>query len=316
MDDRPTLDDTESGDMQPLSDVDVFISHSTRDRVLARALVNLVRSSLSLGSERIRCTSVDGFRLPIGISIAQQLRAEIHQSKAFVALITPSSIKSEYVLFEIGARWGANKALLPLLAKGVLATHLKGPLSTINALACDQPAELHQFVQDLARTLQLQADRPSALHSSIEEVASLSRAGRSTESLAETDEFSSVPLASRGGDIADQLQVGWHGLAWASTLEEFRRRFPRCSKDRGGGMLTGEEAETFCDLRGLMRYFFNEKDELYMFVHLPEDRESMPARLLDAFGPPEGGALAWTLGEIEVTDRAGLMVTVERVQRP
>jgi hypothetical protein len=53
----------------------VFISHSSADRRLARALVELLRSALNLPADRVVCTSVDGYRLPAGADTDEARRA-------------------------------------------------------------------------------------------------------------------------------------------------------------------------------------------------------------------------------------------------
>jgi len=44
----------------------VFISHSRKDVDLATALIDLLRDGLGLRTNQIRCSSVDGYRLPVG----------------------------------------------------------------------------------------------------------------------------------------------------------------------------------------------------------------------------------------------------------
>ena len=131
----------------------VFVSHSAKDETLAKALVELLRSALNIPANEIRCTSVNGYRLSAGASIDDQLRQEVHESQAFIGLITPSSMASTFVLFELGARWGADCHLVPLLGGGADASFLRGPLGTLNALSCDDAGQIHQLVDDLASLL-------------------------------------------------------------------------------------------------------------------------------------------------------------------
>jgi hypothetical protein len=104
--------------------MDIFISHSNKDAELAGALAHLFQIAFNLDGARIRCTSVDGYRLSVGADTDEHLKQEIHQSQVLVGLITPASVQSNYVLFELGARWGAKKFLAPLLAKGAPASLL------------------------------------------------------------------------------------------------------------------------------------------------------------------------------------------------
>jgi hypothetical protein len=46
--------------------LDIFISHSGKDEKLAAALIDLIIAATNVPHGRIRCTSVDGYRLPGG----------------------------------------------------------------------------------------------------------------------------------------------------------------------------------------------------------------------------------------------------------
>lgn len=132
----------------------VFICHSSKDAELALALIDLLKAGLALTADQIRCSCVDGYRLPVGVNTEGKLREEVNAAKVMVGLITPSSLASYYVMFELGARWGANLLLAPLLA-GVKASHLSGPLSLLNALSASSDAQLHQLLGDIANQLGL-----------------------------------------------------------------------------------------------------------------------------------------------------------------
>ena len=145
-----------------MSNIDVFISHSSNDAHIAEALIDLLRAALSIPAERIRCTSINGFRLPVGASTEDHLRREVHDAKVFIGLITPTSLKSAYVLFELGARWGAHLHLAPVLASGIDVNDLRGPLSMLNALRCDSSAQIYQLISDVASLLEVNVGSPAA----------------------------------------------------------------------------------------------------------------------------------------------------------
>ncbi len=108
--------------------IKLFISHSSKDQELAEKLTELVKNALRLSSDEIRCTTIDGYRLPGGAKTNEQIKREVRESIAFIGLISTAAADSMYVLFELGARWGSDKNLLPLLAHGVSPDILKGPL--------------------------------------------------------------------------------------------------------------------------------------------------------------------------------------------
>jgi hypothetical protein len=150
--------------------LDLFISHSSADADLARALVELVLSALDLEPDRIRCTSVDGYGLKAGANTGAQLQMEAISSRAFVGLLTPTSMTSTYVLFELGARWGANKPLIPLLACGMHSGDLQSPLKELNVLDLSKRAHVLRFVEDLADERELQCRKTSLYDHHIETV--------------------------------------------------------------------------------------------------------------------------------------------------
>lgn len=155
----------------------LFISHSTRDIGIVVPLIDLLRSALSLRASDIRCTSVDGYRLPAGARTDDQLRAEVVASDAFIGVLSPASDDSMYVAFELGARWGARKQLIPLLVRGALTGLLTGPLRALNAIAADSDAQLHQLVDDLANILNVSAESPAAYAKHVTAVVQAAKAG-------------------------------------------------------------------------------------------------------------------------------------------
>jgi hypothetical protein len=58
--------------MEPL---EIFISHSSKDKNLVGSFIELLKFALNVPAESIRCTSVDGYRLPAGERTV--LRAEL-----------------------------------------------------------------------------------------------------------------------------------------------------------------------------------------------------------------------------------------------
>jgi len=136
-------------------DIAVLISHSSKDKALAEALIDLLRLGLSLPANLIRCSSVDGYRLPAGVNTDDELRKEIRTARVLVGLLTPNSISSTYVLFELGARWGAGLFLVPLLA-GIKPEEMRGPQSVLNALSCETEAQLIQLVEDIGKELKVE----------------------------------------------------------------------------------------------------------------------------------------------------------------
>jgi hypothetical protein len=185
----------------------VFVSHSSNDADIAEALVELLERSLGLPSAAIRCTSVNGYRLPAGASTSETLRREVREAGAFIGLITPESIRSAYVLFELGARWGAELPFIPVLARGADSTTLQGPLTGFNALDCGSAEQMHQVIQELGRSLSVPVSSP----------ASYGKALRSLVTVA-------TRASASAGAIGDRLPRGF-GQSFLVDCQRFLRKY-------------------------------------------------------------------------------------------
>jgi hypothetical protein len=139
----------------------VFVSHSTIDKLIAKAFVELLRAALRLSAKDIRCTSVDGYKLPAGIDSNEQLRQEVFEAQAFIALLSPDSIKSIYVMFELGARWGSKHYLAPVMVAGLTPSALKPPLSTTHAATGTSTSDLHQLIDKISEVLNIAPESPA-----------------------------------------------------------------------------------------------------------------------------------------------------------
>lgn len=168
--------------------IKLFISHSSKDQELVEKLIQLVEKALRLPSSEIRCTSIDGYRLPGGANTNEQIKREVHDTEAFIGLISFASIDSMYVLFELGARWGSNKHLFTLLAPGVSPDILKEPLSGLNALSCANRSQLNQLVNDLAGILKIAPEPSHVYQHSVEAIVAIPPAdGTTVPATAQTD---------------------------------------------------------------------------------------------------------------------------------
>lgn len=136
----------------------IFVSHSSKDKAIAEAFVQLIKAALNIPSKDIRCTSVEGYKLPAGSDSNEQLRSEVFGCEVFIALLSPTSMKSIYVMFELGARWGTKRHLAPIRVAGLDPSALKAPLSGIHAISGESEPDMHQFLSDLGSKLSLDVE--------------------------------------------------------------------------------------------------------------------------------------------------------------
>ena len=135
--------------------LEIFISHCSEDSDAAASFISFLRAALPVDPGKIRCTSVEGYRLPAGSSFNEQLRREVFESKVFVALLSEKSMSSTYVLFELGARWGAEKYMAPVMIKGASSASLKQPISALHSIGCSSVSDVSGLAEHVGKLLEL-----------------------------------------------------------------------------------------------------------------------------------------------------------------
>jgi hypothetical protein len=170
-----------------MSAIDIFISHSSADEKVAKALIDLLRDAFHIESSRIRCTSVAGYKLKTGAHAETELRREVLQARVFIGILSEISLESAYVLFELGARWGtiqdygysggfgSKNKIFPLLAAGATGSILRDPLKQYNALNCEKAADLHQLINDVGQEINQNPGNAAAYQDKIDTLIRVSR---------------------------------------------------------------------------------------------------------------------------------------------
>jgi hypothetical protein len=92
----------------------VFISHSTKDRWIARQMANLIEER---GRNYGIKTFLDEKDIEGGESIHESIRRSIQECSEFLALLSRYSIDRPWVLIEIGAAWGLEKQIIAIIDK-------------------------------------------------------------------------------------------------------------------------------------------------------------------------------------------------------
>lgn len=86
----------------------VFISHSSRDTWIARMVAEKVSA---LGAT----AWLDVKDLEGGDLISAKILEGLDTCQEAVVLVSPNSVGSQWVVFEIGAAWGQHKRITPIL---------------------------------------------------------------------------------------------------------------------------------------------------------------------------------------------------------
>lgn len=145
----------------------LFISHRHEDKGVVEALVNLLEAAFSFEPWQMRCTSIPRLSPPYAEDLNEQIRKEVTKAKLVLGVITPSLKGSSYVLFELGACWGAKRTPLPLLARGATPADIPDPIAGTLAVKLTEKEEINKLLRELPEKLDLVKSKNSDKLSSL-----------------------------------------------------------------------------------------------------------------------------------------------------
>ena len=111
----------------------VFISHSSKDKELAEAIVELIQHGIGLPENEIFCSSVEGYGIPSGEDFLLYIKEQMEAPKMVILLLTPSYWKSQFCLCEMGGAWFKSHRIFPITVSAVNNNDLQAVLLTTQA---------------------------------------------------------------------------------------------------------------------------------------------------------------------------------------
>lgn len=156
-------------EVEELSKIKVFVSHSSKDKNLVEALVRLLNSTLKLDREEIRCSSLQPYKLPFGRSISTVIKEDLSSDRVVViGVVTEDSLASNWVLFELGAAWVKDRITIPVLGPGTDWGAVPQAIRDNLGLKYDDDEDnIVSLVEFLAKTIGCGIEIPSAILSEV-----------------------------------------------------------------------------------------------------------------------------------------------------
>ena len=155
--------------------IKIFLSHSATDEPLASALVDCLMASMVLDDDELRCTSIAGHKLPVGSDFAATLLEDIGDSSVVIGLVTRNALSSSWVLFELGATWGAKKNMKPLVTDEVDLKMLPGPVSGRHVARMSSRSDVAQFLEEITNLVAAKPRSSAKVNKAIETVLAAHR---------------------------------------------------------------------------------------------------------------------------------------------
>ena len=139
----------------------VFISHAESDKKFANEIVTLLEFIGVKGKENLLCTSVDGYRVPLGCDIIEYLRETFNKNNLFVIILHTHNYYTRPVCMnEMGAAWALKTKYFSVLASDFSFNEMTVVLNNkdvaIKIGADDCEARINQLKNELVKFFGLQ----------------------------------------------------------------------------------------------------------------------------------------------------------------
>ena len=121
----------------------VFFSYAREDRAEAHKIRHLLSQRFNI---RIFTTEL----LSAGEDWQSKLKNELTQCDIFVVLLSPNAVTSSWVLQELGAAWGLQKPILPVVTHPGVFAQIPVALSQtefVDIKDLENPEVLHQILE-------------------------------------------------------------------------------------------------------------------------------------------------------------------------
>src|SRR5262249_16918824 len=135
-----------------------------------KQMVDLLARTMKISAEEIRCTSVPGCDLSGGDPSAEVLRKNLQDCEVVVGLITPKSLSSSFVLFELGATCGLGKRLIPFLGPDCDPGIMRAPLRDLHAYRWRSRTDWEKLIDNLCTWLKVDKQKVSFYSPMIDEI--------------------------------------------------------------------------------------------------------------------------------------------------
>jgi hypothetical protein len=182
----------------------VFFSHSSRDKA---ALVKLRDCFVEkTGSSIDVFLSSDGQSIRLGKNWVHAVEAALRNAKLMFVFLTPESVRSQWVLFEVGCAYGRNLQVIPVGMWGVDVGAVGAPLNLLQGFNVTSPESLSNIIAETNRTFGLtHKDFDSTDYATIcaegPQVSSLGKLGSLFDRLC----FQCTEISCNAGEALQQL---------------------------------------------------------------------------------------------------------------
>ena len=126
----------------------MFVSYATEDSAYASKLINVLAQQPNL-----HVFTTD--KISAGENWRSKIKRALSDSDFFLVLLSPTSVQSRWIQFELGAAWGLNKPIIAVVTSHEVVNRIPLDLGELHVVDLDQfgtPEAISRFFQLYEKT--------------------------------------------------------------------------------------------------------------------------------------------------------------------
>ncbi len=136
-------------------DIRIFISHSSKEKDLVDAFVDLLTSGLNINSDEIFCTSLEGLGIPTGEGFIDFIKAQIEEADVVISIVSKNYYDSAFCLCELGASWVISGDHMPILVPPMEFSDIEDVMKGLQGRKINSGSDLSEIKDELEALLAL-----------------------------------------------------------------------------------------------------------------------------------------------------------------
>lgn len=140
----PEIKTSQSAETNLNQNKKIFISHSSNDKLLVEQVIEILEA-IGVPSDRIFCTSFEGYGIGLGADFLDTIKKELNNEVLVLFILSFHFYQSPVSLCEMGATWVKTNEHIPILIPPFNYSDIKGVIPTTQGMKINEKAKFNSL---------------------------------------------------------------------------------------------------------------------------------------------------------------------------
>lgn len=152
------IEEKETNHMQCNQQKHIFISHSSKDKIIVKKIVKAIEA-MGVNSSNIFCSSIPGYGIELGENFIDRIKNEINSNTIVFFILSENYYKSPIALCEMGAAWINSLIQIPFVVPPLDYEDINGVISNLQAIKVDDKIKWTSVYKKLSKYFNLNIEK-------------------------------------------------------------------------------------------------------------------------------------------------------------